>query len=63
MLVGRRFGGTPAMSLPSIRTTPPETASNPAITRSRVVFPQPDGPRSEKNSPSAISRSTARRAW
>src|SRR4051794_33112726 len=32
--------------------------SNPAIIRSTVVFPDPDGPSMEKNSPSAISRST-----
>ena len=31
--------------------------SNPAIIRSVVVFPQPDGPSSVKNSPGGISRS------
>src|ERR1700761_6075057 len=31
--------------------------SKPAMSRSVVVFPQPDGPRSEKNSPLAMSRS------
>jgi len=29
--------------------------SKPAIMRSSVVFPQPDGPSSEKNSPSRIA--------
>ena len=33
--------------------------SNPAIIRSVVVFPQPLGPSSEKNSPSRIPRSTS----
>lgn len=33
-------------------------ASKPAIIRSTVVLPDPDGPSMEKNSPSAISRST-----
>ena len=31
----------------------------PAIIRSVVVLPQPDGPSSEKNSPRAMSRSSA----
>ena len=31
---------------------------NPAIIRSVVVLPQPDGPSREKNSPLAMSRST-----
>src|SRR5262245_46161965 len=33
---------------------PAEGCSNPAISRRQVVFPDPDGPSSEKNSPSAI---------
>ena len=33
-------------------------SSNPPIMRSVVVLPQPDGPSSEKNSPSPIARST-----
>src|SRR6476469_10232829 len=36
---------------------PADDSSRPAIVRSRVVLPQPDGPRSAKNSPSATDRS------
>ncbi len=32
--------------------------SKPAMSRSTVVLPDPDGPSIEKNSPAAISRST-----
>ena len=37
---------------------PPVGSSKPAIIRSIVVLPEPDGPSIEKNSPSAMSRST-----
>ena len=47
--VGRRGGG----SCPSVGS------SNPAIMRIVVVLPQPDGPRSVMNSPSAISSETS----
>ena len=35
-----------------IETIPLSGASNPAITLRHVVFPEPDGPNNEKNSPS-----------
>ena len=57
MFVGLRFAGTPSMSRPSSSSRPAEISSKPAMVRSRVVFPQPDGPRSEKNSPGRIDRS------
>jgi hypothetical protein len=38
--------------------SPLEIASSPAIIRSKVDFPQPDGPRMTMNSPSRISQST-----
>ena len=50
------------MSAPSSTIRPDVGFSNPAIMRSVVVLPHPDGPSSEKNSPAAISsrrRSTA----
>ena len=47
------------MSWPSSSTWPDVGSSNPAIIRSVVVFPQPDGPSSEKNPPAGISRSMA----
>ena len=58
MLTGRRFGGTPATSAPSMRISPEVGVSNPASIRRRVVLPQPEGPRRAKSSPSGISRST-----
>ena len=43
------------MSLPSSRICPEVGCSKPAIMRSVVVLPQPDGPSIEKNSPAGIS--------
>ena len=42
------------MSLPSSRIRPSVGCSKPAIIRSVVVLPQPDGPSIEKNSPLGI---------
>src|SRR5258705_662610 len=47
------------MSAPPSVTRPASGRSKPAITRSVVVLPDPDGPRSVKNSPSATVRSTS----
>ena len=43
--------------MPSSRIRPSVGCSNPAIIRRVVVFPQPDGPSREKNSPGSTSRS------
>ena len=43
---------------PPIEISPPVMFSRPAIMRSRVDLPQPEGPTSTTNSPSAISTST-----
>ena len=62
VFTGRLCGGVVAMSAPSSRILPAVGCSNPAMRRSVVVLPQPEGPRSEKNSPPGISmsiRSTA----
>src|SRR5581483_4395094 len=58
MLTLRRFGGTSVTSSPRSRMRPSSGCSKPAIIRSVVVLPQPDGPSIVKNSPSWISRST-----
>ena len=58
MLTGRRCGGTPVMSCPSIRMRPLSGLSKPASRRSRVVLPQPEPPSRANSSPRAISRST-----
>src|SRR5512133_2345516 len=49
-------------SSPSSRILPDEGSSRPAIMRSVVVLPQPDGPSSTKNSPSAIRNDESRTA-
>ena len=54
MLVGRRLAGMPSIGWPSTEIVPLVGWSKPAIIRSSVVLPQPDGPSSEKNSPSRM---------
>ena len=52
----RRSIGTDVMSLPSNSTLPPASGSSrPAMMRSMVVLPQPEGPSSTSVSPRAIS--------
>ncbi len=53
----RFAGGTSTTLEPSIKMRPPLTSSSPAIIRSSVVLPQPDGPTKTTNDPSSISRS------
>jgi hypothetical protein len=43
--------------------TPEEISSNPAMVRRSVVLPQPEGPRSEKNSPARMVPLMPRSAW
>ena len=62
MLTSRLSGPMPVTSAPCSRTWPRVGCSNPAIMRSVVVLPQPDGPSREKNSPSRIVRLTPRTA-
>ena len=57
VLTLRWWGATLDTSTPSSITLPLVGCSKPAIIFSRVVLPQPDGPRSEKNSPRAIAKS------
>ena len=54
----RAKGAAPVTSRPRNSTVPEVGCSTPAISRSTVVFPEPEGPSIEKNSPSAMSRST-----
>ena len=54
-VVGRQRGRRPGRRA---GRRPPVGSSKPAIMRSVVVLPEPDGPSSEKNSPWAMSRST-----
>src|ERR1700680_2525797 len=52
----RLAGGTSTTLRPSIRICPPVTSSRPAIRRSNVVLPQPDGPTNTTKAPFSISR-------
>ena len=60
-----RSGGTltcgAAMVSPFIRTLPDIGFRNPAIVRSSVVLPEPDGPISTMNSPGRTFRLTSSR--
>src|SRR6476660_3560936 len=52
----RWFGFSRVTSFPPMTIEPDVGSSNPATMRSTVVFPQPEGPRNETNSPAPISR-------
>ena len=60
--MSRLFTGVCATSTPSMRIAPASIASSPARARSAVVLPQPDGPRSETNSPGSMRRDSPARA-
>src|SRR3989440_1457314 len=57
--MSRERGGSSVTSRPSMLIAPPVTSSSPASIRSRVDFPQPEGPTSTRNSPLSISRETS----
>src|ERR1700710_2575277 len=58
MAMSRSFGATSLTTRPPMAISPPVMFSSPAIIRSSVDFPHPEGPTRMTNSPSAISRST-----
>src|SRR5271170_107785 len=58
MAMSRSFGATELTTRPSIRISPADTLSKPAIIARSVDFPQPEGPTSATNSPVFASRST-----
>ena len=51
----RSEGGSAEMSAPACSTVPVVWMSSPAMARSSVVLPHPDGPRKHTNSPSRTS--------
>ena len=53
-------GGTPVTSSPSIRIAPRCARLKPAIRRSSVDLPHPEGPSSAKNSPGSTTMSMSR---
>ena len=63
MAMSRSFGGTRLTTVPPMAISPSLISSSPAIMRSRVDLPQPDGPTSTQNSASAMSMSTPRITW
>src|SRR5919106_1877395 len=54
----RARGGSPFTTFPPIRTSPSVGSSSPAMTRSKVVFPHPDGPSRTRYSPAWVAIST-----
>src|SRR5690606_28679258 len=54
----RSATGRSVMSLPLNETAPMSGKSSPAMMRSSVVLPDPDGPSSARNSPGRASRLT-----
>src|SRR5215468_7559708 len=63
MAILRARGGSPVTTCPPIRTSPELGCSRPAIVRSSVVLPHPDGPSSTRYSPGSVARSTPSIAW
>src|SRR6266545_1585959 len=59
----RARGGSSLTTCPPMRTSPSVGCSSPAMVRSRVVLPHPDGPRRARYSPSSVARSTPSTAW
>ena len=55
----RCAGGSRVTSRPPISMLPASCASRPAITRSSVVLPQPEGPRKQTSLPLSTSSETA----
>src|SRR5690348_7284878 len=58
--MSRSFGRTLLTTRPPIAISPSLISSSPAIIRSSVDLPHPDGPTSTQNSPSAMATSTPR---
>src|SRR5580704_7057443 len=54
MAMSRSFGATPLTTLDPILITPALISSRPAIMRSKVDFPHPDGPTRMTKAPSGI---------
>src|SRR5882762_9283508 len=58
MPIFRAYGGSPSTRRSPNRMSPLSTGEKPAIMRSSVVLPQPEGPSSVNSSPSPISSET-----
>src|SRR5436190_15164714 len=60
--MSRWSGVSSFMRFPAMITSPEVTRSSPAIMRSVVVLPQPEGPRRQTTSPAATFKSASRTA-
>ena len=58
MAMSRSAGSTSFTTLPPMEMVPPVMVSSPAIMRSSVDLPQPDGPSSTVNEPSGMASDT-----
>src|SRR5580700_1387642 len=58
MAMRRSRGLRSLTTRPPMRMSPEVGVSSPAIIRKRVVFPEPEGPRKTRNSPSRVSKFT-----
>ena len=61
--MSRSLGSRSLTTLSPMRSSPDVIVSSPAIIRSAVDLPQPDGPTSTRNSPSATSSDSLCTAW
>ncbi|CAM5617261.1 hypothetical protein RLIN73S_05305 [Rhodanobacter lindaniclasticus] len=62
--MSRSFGATALTTRSPMRSVPSLIGSSPAIMRSKVVLPQPDGPTSTSSSPSAtVKLAPATATW
>ena len=59
MAMSRSLGGTSFTRRSPMKMSPALASSSPAMSRSAVVFPQPDGPTSTVNCLSGISSDTS----
>jgi hypothetical protein len=62
MPIERLCGGTALTAQPLMKISPLVGSRKPAINRSKVVFPEPDGPRIVRNFPCARSKEASRTA-
>src|SRR4051812_30137060 len=63
MAMSRSFGGTLLTTRSPIAISPRLISSRPAIIRSKVDLPQPEGPTRTTNSPSGMLTETPCRTW
>src|SRR4029453_14280293 len=57
MAILRARGGRSLTTCPSMRTSPALGSSSPAVVRSRVVLPHPEGARGGRSAPPSVARS------